>query len=407
MATGDDVITPGGLRPRQSVHGIRPGQVVRRTAEGTYVVEDDSSEELVLTPGGLRPRSRVHQLEPGHVVDAAGGRLLMRQASGEIVADLGTTPVAPRGRPLMPHNVVAPLVGGVEPAVVSGWITYVSWTNSTGNPVSNFTTNWVVPPAPSTDNGQTIFLFNGIQNSTNIYQPVLQWGPSAAGGGSQWNVASWYVDGSGGTTFYTNLVGVNVGDVLTGVMTLTGQSPSGFSYDCFFQGIANTSLPVQNIQELTWLIETLECYGITRCSDYPATNKTAMTAIGIQTGATTPVVAWTVSNAFTDCGQHTLIFSEEAGGSGEVDLWYTASPFWTVGGGTIAPGASLGWWFSWGGTGDVGPQLIQAQPLSASGELVTVQIAEGLDANGHLTYFASVRNDGSAPAQFQWRGGGF
>jgi hypothetical protein len=42
----------------------------------------------------------------------------------------------------------------------------------------------------------------------------------------------------------------------------------------------------------------------------------------------------------------------------------------------------LGW--QWGR----GPQLIQAQPLGVSGELVTVQIAEGLDANGHLSYFA-------------------
>jgi len=263
----NDVITPGGPRPRDSVRGVQPGQLVRRTAEGIYVVEADPATEFVLTPGGLRPRSRVHQLQPGHTIDAAGGQLLLRQASGEIVAELGATPVAPHGRPLMPRNVVTPLLKGVEPAVVSGWITYGSWTNTTGTPVSNFTTNWVVPPAPATDNGQTIFLFNGIQNSTNIYQPVLQWGPSAAGGGSRWNVASWYVDGATGMTFHTNLVGVNVGDVLTGVMTLTGQSAAGFSYDCFFRGIANTSLPVQNIQELTWLIETLECYNITRCSE--------------------------------------------------------------------------------------------------------------------------------------------
>lgn len=80
---------------------------------------------------------------------------------------------------------------------------------------------------------------------------------------------------------------------------------------------------------------------------------------------------------------------------------------WTVSGGTIAPGASLGWWFSWGGNGDVGPQLIQAEPLGASGELTTVNIAEGLDANGHLTYYATVRNDGGQPVAFQWRGGGF
>jgi hypothetical protein len=80
---------------------------------------------------------------------------------------------------------------------------------------------------------------------------------------------------------------------------------------------------------------------------------------------------------------------------------------WISGSGTLAPGASQDWWFSWGGNGDVGPQLIQAQPLATSGELSTVVVAEGLDGNGHLTYYATVRNDGPTAAQFQWRGGGF
>ena len=80
---------------------------------------------------------------------------------------------------------------------------------------------------------------------------------------------------------------------------------------------------------------------------------------------------------------------------------------WTAGLGTIAPGQTQEWWFSWAGNGDVGPQLIQAEPLGASGELATTQISESLDANGHLTYFATVRNNGPNTVNFQWRGGGF
>jgi hypothetical protein len=79
---------------------------------------------------------------------------------------------------------------------------------------------------------------------------------------------------------------------------------------------------------------------------------------------------------------------------------------WTLGSGTIPPGISQDWWFSWGGA-DVGPQLIQAQPLNASGELATAQIAESRDATGLLTYHATVQNQGSTPARFEWRGGGF
>ena len=80
---------------------------------------------------------------------------------------------------------------------------------------------------------------------------------------------------------------------------------------------------------------------------------------------------------------------------------------WTAGSGTIAPGASQDWSFGWGGNGDVGPQLIQAEPMQASGELATTQIAESLDSNGHLTYHATVQNQGSTTVSFRWRGGGF
>ena len=97
----------------------------------------------------------------------------------------------------------------------TGWITYASWSNSTGTPVSSFSTQWYVPPAPIAEDGQIIFLFNGIQNSTMIYQPVLQWGVSAAGGGNYWAVASWYADGQGGPAFHSDLVRVNPGDLLT------------------------------------------------------------------------------------------------------------------------------------------------------------------------------------------------
>lgn len=304
----DIVLTPAGPRRRNQVHAVAPGQVVRRTPEGSYVLvregssagggKSSSEEELVLTPGGLRPRSLVHRIEPEHVLDGTDGRYRMRGRAGRVLADFGVVPLRPAGRPLMPRNVFFPAPQAV-PAFGSGWITY----------------------------------------------------------------ASWYADGQTGQSFHSSLVDMSVGDVLVGVMTLTAQSAQGFSYGCEFQGIANTSLPVQNIQQLTWCCETLEAYSITRCSDYPDTSKTAMRAIELRTGSTHPAVVWTVSNAVTDCGQHTLRFNDESIGHGEVDLWYRGGPFWTFGAGTIGPGETQEWWFGWGGTG-VGPQLIQAEPLN-------------------------------------------
>jgi hypothetical protein len=244
---------------------------------------------------------------------------------GNVVADFGAVIRKKREKPLMPDNLVIP-AEKVVPAMGTGWIVYAGWTEITTGHLTLFKTTWKVPPAPSTQSGQTIFLFNGIQNSTRIYQPVLQWGPSAAGGGNYWSVASWYVDGQNGQLFHTTPIIVHTDDILTGVMVLTGISGNLCSYNCYFQGIANTSLVVQNIEELTWANETLEAYNIQKCSDYPATLKTSMKDIELVVDGLHPVLNWHPVDRVTDCGQHCIVVSN-ANPGGQVDLYYRAKTF--------------------------------------------------------------------------------
>jgi hypothetical protein len=328
----ETVIAPGGPRPKDSAVAVKPGQAVQENAAGQFEVvtakqnmKTDGSPatatDLVLTPGGYRSSSMVHHVEPGAVVDSTNNKFRTMDRQGKVLEELGELVLKPAGKPLMPENVARH--PSVVPALGTGWIVYASWTES-AKPVSLFTTSWVVPPGPATQSGQTIFLFNGIQNSSMIYQPVLQWGPSAAGGGNYWAVASWYADGQGGKSFYSSLVRVNPGQVLVGVMNETGQSAAGFSYNCQFAGIANTSLPIQNVQQLTWCIETLECYGLQKCSDYPNTCSTAMKNIEIAAGGAIVTPAWTATNAVKDCGQHAVVVSNASPG-GEVDLFYNSS----------------------------------------------------------------------------------
>jgi hypothetical protein len=339
VASGGTGEEPAGMRPessgRDQIAAVADGgseaepfgmwPSMARDVRAAAAPAEIAAADLVLTPGGYRHRSLVHHIEPGHFLDLASGSVRKMDASGREVADFGPLPRRPGDEPLMPGNLSRH--PSVLPALGSGWITYAFWRNNSGNPVSRFSTTWVVPPAPVTDHGQTIFLFNGIQNSTMIYQPVLQWGSSGAGGGSYWTVASWYADGAGGIANYSDLVQVNPGDVLTGVMTQTGQSqnPSGgilYSYNCEFVGVAKTGLRISNVQELTWNIETLEAYGLQQCSDYPDANFTAFVSIDFQTSAGRPALSWTPVNAVTDCGQSTrVVYNANPGG--EVDIYYT------------------------------------------------------------------------------------
>jgi hypothetical protein len=215
-ANQDDLIlTPAGPRPRDKVHMAALGQAVRQNEDGTIslITEEElhlgkemrMAEDYVITPGGFRPKGRVHLIEPGHLVSGEGGRLRKVHFLGEVVADFGPLIPRPGNEPLMPRNVVrtrpGPLLPAQIPALGSGWITYAWWQNATGRPITSFVTTWVVPPAPRTQSGQLIYLFNGIQNSTMIYQPVLQWGYNNAFGGNYWCVASCMPTAREGTPF--------------------------------------------------------------------------------------------------------------------------------------------------------------------------------------------------------------
>ena len=287
------------------------------------------NEEHVLTPGGWRPKSKVHLIEAGHHVSGEAGRLrIINTFTKEIVRDFGEIPKKGGKEPNMPGSVYVPELkkvltpfGSLVPAYGTGWITFAGWTNSSGHPISSFSTSWVVPPPPATSSGQTIFIFNGIQNSGFILQPVLQWGSSFAGGGDYWAIANWYVDGQGGLALHSPLVRVNSGDSLHGLMSLTSQTGNLYSYVSSFVGYPSTSLTIANIEQLTWANETLEAYGITKCSDYPSTTKTAMTSIELKVDNVEATINWQPVNAATECNQHCVVVSNSSP-DGEVDIFY-------------------------------------------------------------------------------------
>ena len=126
--------------------------------------------------------------------------------------------------------------------------------------------------------------------------PALQWGPSAAGGGEYWSVASWYVGGTTGAVFHGELVPVNAGDELTAFVNLERRQRAHFDYRCGFEGLSEADLPVYHVRELSRCGEVLAAYGIKQCTDYPAANATGFRNIELMTGFRRPPLAWNPVN---------------------------------------------------------------------------------------------------------------
>lgn len=269
-----------------------------------------ANPDLVITPAGLMPRSSVHFIDEHHFLSLENGRIQkFEKESGRLVEDFGEAEITPV------HNTSQE---------VQGWIAYAYWAN-TGAPITQFTTNWIVPSVPADTGGQTLFLFNGMQDGTMhssyIIQPVLQFGPSAAGGGNFWAVTDWFV--SSHKAFFGTLVSVNPGTSLQGVLVETGTTHKRYNYNVSFTGFpAASSIQVNGAPQAFWTAETLESYGVTSpATMYPPDMDIAMTGIQILTGPTNAVINWTPVQAVAGSAQRAVVVSDASPG-GQVDLYF-------------------------------------------------------------------------------------
>ena len=264
------------------------------------------SPEYIRTPGGFRHKSFVHKLDPQQSVIKRSGRLGVTDPTRGVV------------------EVPSPQAQAQNPAGNGGgWIAWADWIDAGASMITYFSTVWTVPAAPSTQSGQLIYLFNALEDGpgNDILQPVLQWGVSGAGGGNYWAVASWYVDSSN-HAFCTPATQVNVGDRLSGLITVAIQADGSLNYTSQFAGMAGTSLVAQGLSNLVQATETLEAYGVTGASDYPKTAQTAMTSIDLRTAANPAVLYWNAAVMTNPAyGEHSVVGINASPG-GEVDLYY-------------------------------------------------------------------------------------
>lgn len=193
--------------------------------------------------------------------------------------------------------------GVKDPSIGHAWVEYASTTTTSS--YGYMYAYWNVPPAPSTNDGQTVYLFPGMEDFSDvvtIIQPVLGWNSDYA---SAWGIASWNCCVSG-TVFEGTPAPVNSGDVILGYMfdtcaagTLSCPTWDIVTWDLTngnFSELLNTS---SFGQTFNWAFAgALEVYNISQCGDYPSNGSISFYNLGLFNDKFVQIKspAWSVTN---------------------------------------------------------------------------------------------------------------
>jgi len=296
--------------------------------------------DLVLTPAGYMKKSNVHRLDNKNfrlsVVDGRWKKV--SKATGEVVEDFGEAPRNDLGGKKLPSEQKIPRVG--PSAVVPGTISNANWAcygylesanYGQNNPIESFSTTWYVPGIPKYDT-QTLMLFDGAQNgtpgsATAILQPVLQFGPTAAGGGDYWAITNWYVY-NGGTSAIIgdSLVVVESGTAITGVMQATYAGSGNYNYTSQFVNHPGTDITIPDVSPLNWPVEVLEVANFHAALDYPQppSEYVGMHSMNIEIEGNAGFLLWQVADQFANANEHAIVYSNSPT-AGEIDLYWHAA----------------------------------------------------------------------------------
>jgi hypothetical protein len=161
-----------------------------------------------------------------------------------------------------------------EPYIGHSWIEYASITTSSA--YGQIYAEWEVPGNPANDDGQIVFLFNGLEDDkgdVTIIQPVLGWNNDYT---NAWSIAAWNCCVNGEVNEATPAP-ANPGDHLEGYVfnNCNGGTKVCNSWDIVIvdeeNGNVSQLIDTTNYgQTFNWAFGgVLEVYSITQCGDYP------------------------------------------------------------------------------------------------------------------------------------------
>ena len=177
-------------------------------------------EGYVVTPFGYFHPSCVLMLAEGQIL-LADGRVQYADGTVEPSSGMCSYPHYTPSGAIVPADEPA---SKPNPLTINGWVESVSVTSNAS--YGKIAATWLVPPSPTSNDGQCLYFFPGFEDSNDvlsIVQPVLQWGGGCyISGGAFWLVASWNCCMSG-TTWYSTPLDVSVGDTILGTITPTAK----------------------------------------------------------------------------------------------------------------------------------------------------------------------------------------
>jgi hypothetical protein len=318
----------------------------------------------VMTPIGPMEASNIHIVEKGYGLSYRNGHVYkVESASGKIAEDLGE--VQPDS---LPNRLAAAMIrksgrktgAGVLPSGADNgdnWVTYAEWDNTTGEPITLFSTYWTVPEAPTNNNGsetELIYIWDGMTpNGPSAYpllQPVLQWGNNSSWGGKYWSAATWCIFSNTLAAITSPTLNISSGTALQGEVSFQGtQADGSYNYIAEFTNYPSIALnmtqgysynkfgggtgTVPQFPELNSVFEVLEDPNeINAPSEYPPQLSVDMDGISVQVGpqagSYTPApLNWEYTANGTvgaTMGEHTAVVSNNSNGQGQVDLFFEA-----------------------------------------------------------------------------------
>jgi hypothetical protein len=268
---GTLLVTIGAFAVAGSVYASPPA-----TAQ-PQGVSTDAHADWVHVPGELIRPDCIHEIPNGAQVEDNGDITL----AGQVVAHYDRCPESP----IKTHvsSGQQPRFADSVPGTGDGWIDYVQADVSlkSGDNISNISSYWTVPQNP-TENGGTVYLWNGIEPPQEgvVLQSVLQWGVAGqtseegAFGGNYWVIAGWLAHGLTGNAYHSPGERVNAGDIIYGETSITSTTSSQLNWKVNIQDMTSGVWSYLNAWSTgdQWSVAfagVLEGHNITSCTQLP------------------------------------------------------------------------------------------------------------------------------------------